>query len=267
MNLSRMEPDGRLSAWIREQNAAGREPPSLTRDLVDNLLNTLPRYSPTEKQIKLLTAIESLTPYPGRNVSIQPDNDTPLAWASNPEEFAFYVDSLLARGLIAMADKPNRRATDPIYSVQITASGWDLLSANTNKAKNATQAFVAMSFDAALISVYTNAIEPAIRSAGYTAYRVDREKHVDRIDVKIVSEIRESRFVVADVTQQKAGVYYEAGFAQGLGLPVIWSVREDDLKNVHFDTKQYNHIVWRDEGHLRAELESFVLAVIGRRAT
>jgi nucleoside 2-deoxyribosyltransferase len=71
--------------------------------------------------------------------------------------------------------------------------------------------------------------------------------------------------MVADVTNQKSGVYYEAGFAHGLGIPVIWSVRHDDLKNVHFDTRQYNHIVWEDETDLRDKLKNFILATIGKR--
>jgi len=34
----------------------------------------------------------------------------------------------------------------------------------------------------------------------------------------------------------------------GLGRQVIWTCRDDDLKNVHFDTRQYNHIVGKNQG-------------------
>lgn len=61
-------------------------------------------------------------------------------------------------------------------------------------------------------------------------HRVDKEPHIDRIDAKIIADIKDSLFLVADVTRQKQGVYFEAGFALGLKLPVISSVREDDLK-------------------------------------
>lgn len=82
--------------------------------------------------------------------------------------------------------------------------------------------------------------------------------------MKIITEIKNSRFLVADVTQQRPGVYFEAGYALGLGIPVFWCVREDDLKNVHFDTRQYNHIVWKDENHLAEQLYFYVSAVIGK---
>ena len=47
--------------------------------------------------------------------------------------------------------------------------------------------------------------------------------------------------MVADFTCEKGkvrgGVYYEAGFAQGIGIPVIWTVAKDSLDDVHFDTR------------------------------
>jgi len=48
----------------------------------------------------------------------------------------------------------------------------------------------------------------------------------------------------------------------GLGRPVIWSCRDDDLKNVHFDTRQYNHIVWNEPADLRAQLTNRIKATI-----
>ena len=78
-----------------------------------------------------------------------------------------------------------------------------------------------MSFSDDLKPIWEGPIYKAIKKAGYKPYRVDAEPHSDRIDVKIISEIKNSRFVVADITEQKRGVYFEAGFALGLGLPVI----------------------------------------------
>ena len=79
-----------------------------------------------------------------------------------------------------------------------------------------------------------------------------------------MTEIKNSRFVVADATDQRPGVYFEAGYAMGLGLPVLWSVREDDLQNVHFDARQYNYIIWRAAEDLEQQLYNRVSAVIGR---
>jgi nucleoside 2-deoxyribosyltransferase len=126
------------------------------------------------------------------------------------------------------------------------------------------QGFVAMSFADELKRAWTVGIEPAIREAGYAPYRVDNDPHIDRIDAKITAKIRESKFLVADVTGQRQGVYFEAGLANGLNLPVFWCVRDDDLPNVHFDTRQYRHIVWKTEEELAVELRNLLVAVLGK---
>lgn len=256
-----------LSGWLRERNLLGIEIPVLTSSFLEEVITTLPCYSPLEKQNKLLRAIELLTDYPGKEVVLIPEHATSLAWAQNEHEFRYYLKSLMERGLLEMANSGKRTLSDPLYLMAITAKGWEHLEIDVSNLASKTQAFVAMSFDRALLPVYKNAIAPAIEATGYRPYRVDSSLHLDRIDAKIIAEIRNSRFVIADVTQQKAGVYYEAGFAYGLGLPVIWSVRHDDFKNVHFDTRQYSHIVWQSKPELREKLEDFILATIGRKVT
>ena len=150
------------------------------------------------------------------------------------------------------------------FSVAITADGWDYLEKLERHIEERTQAFVAMSFSDDLKSIWEGPIYNAITKAGYKPYRVDAEPHSERIDAKIISEIKNSRFVVADVTEQKLGVYFEAGYAIGLGLPVLWCVRKDDLDNVHFDTRQYNHIVWETADDLETRLYDFICAIIGK---
>ena len=121
-----------------------------------------------------------------------------------------------------------------------------------------------MWFDPSMDKAWEEGIKPALEAAGYRPYRVDMEPHLDRIDAKIQAEIKDSRFIVADVTGQRQGVYFEAGYAMGLGLPVVWSVKNDELGKVHFDTRQYNHVVWKNPDDLKTQLADRVVAVIGR---
>jgi len=146
----------------------------------------------------------------------------------------------------------------------ITPRGWDYLEEHAKPAVFSNQAFVAMAFADELRPAWSDGLAPGLKAAGFHPYRIDVEPHLDRIDTKIITEIRNSRFLVADVTLQRPGVYFEAGFALDLGLPVFWSVREDELAKVHFDTRQYNHIVWKTAEHLRDQLTLFVTAIVGR---
>ena len=122
-----------------------------------------------------------------------------------------------------------------------------------------------MSFDKSLDALWENGIKIAVERAGYKPHRVDKEPHLDRIDAKIIADIKDSAFMIADVTQQKQGVYFEAGYALGLKRPIIWCVREDDLDNVHFDTRQYNHVVWKTAEDLQEQLYNLICAVLGKR--
>lgn len=254
----------KLSAWIRNRNEQGADVPEINSNSLDDIVEGLPEYSPREKQIILLQNLERKSRYPGDAVQIIPEFDVPLAWASAKEEFLYYLDSLIKRDLVRRTDEKTRTLDDISISVSITANGWDYLEEFSRRIEERSQAFVAMSFSDDMRSVWGNAIKPAIKDAGYKPYRVGAEPHIDRIDVKIIAEINNSRFVVADVTQQKHGVYFEAGYALGIGLPVIWCVRKEDLKNVHFDTRQYNHIVWENEENLKGQLHDFICAIIGK---
>ena len=92
---------------------------------------------------------------------------------------------------------------------------------------------------------------------------------MNKIDDEIIAELNRARFVVADFTHgdegPRGGVYYEAGFAHGRNIPVIFTCRKDIIDKVHFDTRQYNHIVWEAEklDEFRRKLAMRISAVIG----
>jgi nucleoside 2-deoxyribosyltransferase len=128
-------------------------------------------------------------------------------------------------------------------------------------------AFIAMWFNDDMLTAYENAIVPAVSRWGYEPIWIDRQQHNNKIDDEIISEIRRAKFIVADFScgpdGARGGVYYEAGFASRLGKPVIFTVRASDLDRVHFDTRQFNHIVWETEEQLRMALENRIGATIG----
>jgi hypothetical protein len=147
--------------------------------------------------------------------------------------------------------------------VTLTSKGFEFLESLEFKGALTTQAFVAMWFDSSMDAAYQFGFERAIAEAGYRPLRIDRKDHSNKINDEIIGEVQRSRFVVADFTCSliaqeagdvaisRGGVYYEAGFTQGLGIPVSWTCREECIKHVHFDTRQYNHIVWKTSDELR----------------
>lgn len=189
------------------------------------------------------------------------------AWLefSRDSELAAFVQLLMAEGLVVDADG----------SVVLTPRGWERLEEIESGSSDSLQGFCAMWFDPSMDMVFSDGMAPAIEAAGYRAFRVDRKEHINKIDDEIVSEIRRSRFVVADATcgvttgeghkigVARGGVYYEAGLAHGLAIPVIWTCREDCMPFVHFDTRQFAHIIWTSPEDLRVKLFNRIGHVIG----
>jgi hypothetical protein len=127
-----------------------------------------------------------------------------------------------------------------------------------------TQGFVAMSFAREFGPLWTNGFYPAIRNAGYHPFRIDKKDYVRGITDEIITEIRRSRFVVVDYTDQVNGVYFEAGFALGLGRAVIPTCRADQIKELHFDIRHLNTLPWTDPQHLAESLAKRIVTVVGQ---
>src|SRR5215472_8908980 len=68
--------------------------------------------------------------------------------------------------------------------------------------------------------------------------RAERVKDVQgdyRITETILAMIRQARFVVADLTHERPNVYFELGYARGLGKTVITLLRAGTI--AHFDVR------------------------------
>ncbi len=110
------------------------------------------------------------------------------------------------------------------------------------------------------------AITAACKANGWEAKAVDRLQYLGSIVDRIRLEINRARFVVADFTENKHGVYYEAGYAEGRGIPVIYSVHKDSVGDLHFDTKHLNYIVWETPADLEQRVSDRIGAVIRQLA-
>ena len=145
--------------------------------------------------------------------------------------------------------------------------GYERLEEIKKPVQDSTKVFVAMWFDPSMDEVWNKGINPAITKARYEPIRIDQKEHTNKIDDEIIAEIRRARFVVADFTHgeggARGGVYYEAGFAHGLGIDVIFTCREDQIDDLHFDTRQFNHITWNTPEELKKKLTQRISAVFG----
>jgi hypothetical protein len=249
-----------LSGWLREN-------PEVTIH-THNLDNLLAMNTPSVSEMaeKLIVAIAKSSSFIGCEVSIAYDNGAnswlSVSWSQNRDELVYLVEKYLMQERSWVVD--TKSAVFGV-SVQLTPSGYAYLDQLRQGQGDGVQGFCAMWFDQTVTPIWTEAIEPAIADAGYRPIRIDEVNHNNRIDDEILAQIRRSRFVVADFTGDRGGVYFEAGFALGLGIQVIWTVREEDLKGVHFDNRQYNFLQWsqKDLPSFKKALQRRIEATLG----
>lgn len=245
----------KISAAIREQNRA-RKTPYITLEFVERAIGE-PDKSYSEKLRLVLELIDQRMTYVGEMIHVVPSIDYPLVNAKHGAEFS---------ALCGMHRDMNNFVwtTDgTTYSVLVSANGLETLEAMRRTRPDADSAFVAMWFDGVMDPIYLQQISPAIQEAGYRPVKIDLVPHNGDVIARIMTEIRLAKFVVADFTRHRNGVYFEAGFAKGIGMEVVWLCREDEMGKAHFDTNHFNHLTWKDDGKLKEHLAARILATIG----
>ncbi|MCK4358844.1 MAG: hypothetical protein KAW92_08895 [Candidatus Cloacimonetes bacterium] len=154
----------------------------------------------------------------------------------------------------------------------ITPTGWAYLETFRHPNPESKKAFVAMWFTDEMKEILEKYIQPAAFDAGeYKAETIDEKDFNGDVNDAIIGEIRNSKFVIADFTGNRGGVYYEAGFAKGFNIPVIFTCNEEwwdkeverkvkaklnngeiesvkitEKRKVHFDLNHQSFILWKD---------------------
>lgn len=224
---------------------------------VDRLLQEYPQ-SPLQMLEEAFYNFSLSINHPSELIKITADRA--LQFYMHDDEARIYIiNQFQSMGLIDHVQQ-----TSSSSSCQISARGWQYLAElHSKNGIGSNQAFIAMWFDPSMTSYFEEGISKAVSDeCGYVCRRIDLKEHNNKICDEIVAEIRRSKFVVADFSGNRGGVYYEAGFAHGLGIPVIWTVHKDHLDSVHFDTRQYNHIVYDSPETLRKMLTNRIKSTI-----
>ncbi|MEW6664574.1 MAG: hypothetical protein AB1512_05060 [Thermodesulfobacteriota bacterium] len=275
-----------ISATIRnEYERRGRKPftePFKVEDL-QRIAGGHRPLDPLEKLDHALLNIDRASRYIGYGFSVDIEKDYPYYHCFERAELSNILDFLIKEGFI---DNPNKSYHQPIH---ITPKGYERIRELKVRRPDSRQCFVAMWFTPDMDEVYDQAIRPAIEyveegEPRFKALNIGLKDHTNDINDEIIAEIRRSRFMVCDLTGYRGGVYWEAGFAYGLGLEVIYTCQEDWVKRValgkmlkpdgtemdvhqegiHFDLEHRNRLEWSmgDLPGFRRRLEQRIRAVI-----
>lgn len=225
---------------------------------LDSVFSQVRQPDAIEQYDLALTEICRMCPEPGLTSTFNFEVDWPLIVARSQASVSMIIVELVNSGYL------DSKVSGSAYPPRPTWKAYQRFQELQNSGKTSMNGFVAMSFSVDRLPIWEEVIKPAISAAGYKPIRVDKYEHSNRIDDEIIAQIRRCRFLVADFTEQKPGIYFEAGLALGLGRRVIWMCDEADKERLHFDIRQFNNILYSDKQDARKRLENRIVALEGQ---
>jgi hypothetical protein len=266
------KPRGRFAAShvISRMQGPGRPRPKLRDEELRNAwLSSLPNPPRmAELLIQLLgDADQPMGAYvvkpPNRFSALIGTEDDPIS--NKNTAFNLIVGRLAEKGWV----QREQHRTDGV-AYRLTLDGWAEYERLKSANPDSRTLFMAMKFnDAELNGVVESCFKRAAERAGFVLKPLAESQPAGLIDDQMRNAIRVARLTIADLTHANRGAHWEAGFAEGLGRPVIYTCREDVWRHLdpeirpHFDTSHLATVIWTLSDLAKAERE--LLAMI--RAT
>lgn len=162
------------------------------------------------------------------------------------------VEELYESGAIRIAEPSRTFAGTTFLDVNLTLKGWEQYETEKRGRFAGNYGFLAMQFDDANLENFVlEVLKPTVKEA--TDYDLIDMRNVSKagiIDNIMRVQIRDAKFVIVDLTHDNNGAYWEAGYAEGLGKPVIYicEKKKFEAKKTHFDTNHCTTVPWsRDD--------------------
>lgn len=157
----------------------------------------------------------------------------------------FIIDGLLETGLLIKKERPS--SAD--HELTLSFAGWERYEELRRGSPSGRNAFMAMKFDDSLRRIVDKHFRPAVRQTGFTLRLLDDEPRAGLIDDRLRVQIQAARFMISDLTHNNSGAYREAGYAEGLRKPVIYTCRRDvfERHSTHFDTNHLLTVPWSED--------------------
>lgn len=223
----------------------------VTIELLKNILDNTELPRPQEQLENLIFWVGEAQPNMG--AATQPEENAIAAVGLvDASSLAFLVSQAIEAGLLKGGATKIIDGNCAIQSMQLTLAGWQLFEDLRRGKSSSRIAFMAMQFgNEELDHVYKGHFKAGVAATGFDLKRVDEGQPAGLIDDRLRVEIRQCRFLIADLTHENRGAYWEAGFAEGLGKPVIYTCRkdvfEDKAKGTHFDTNHHLTVTWESD--------------------
>jgi len=186
----------------------------------------------------------------------------PISKHDDSAGFAWLNSQLEPAKLYELAPRGNN-----ILTLKLTMAGWDKHEELKKTTVQSRTAFMAMKFgQPELNRAVDECFRPAVARTGFELRLLTDKQPAGLIDNQLRAAILASRFVISDLTHGSPGAYWEAGYGEGLDLPVIYTCEKSawETQKTHFDTNHLKTIIWdpAELKHAEEELTATIRATL-----
>lgn len=239
---------------IRRMRSDGRGGPMIFQETLEQIFKDPPRPTPREQGDNLIRWIGDNNTDPGAGLWVNFISDGGVVGAPTSKGLEYILRSSEGEGLIECDRTVDGETVATGIAAKLSFKGWDRYEELKKGAASGTTAFLAMEFgNENLNNVVEVCFRPAVAEAGFELRRLDDPEHqrAGLIDDRLRIEIKAARFLISDLTHENSGSYWEAGYAEGLGKPVIYTCEKTVFESrdggTHFDTNHHLHILWTED--------------------
>ena len=233
--------------------SSGSEQIVITTNWIKEFLRNPKLPSAATQAVNLIARIGDCLTQEGKGLVIDPKTEAPLVGAFDVAMFNDLLSELEKRGLIKRLEQVSVTPSPTggylrTYPMALTLDGWDRYESEKRGRFAGDYGFIAMKFgDPDLENLVNDVVKPAVREqVGYDLVDMRNVAQAGIIDNIMRTQIRDAAFVLVDLTHDNSGAYWEAGYAEGLGKPVIYLCDQNKFDNdgTHFDTNHCTTVVW-----------------------
>ena len=232
---------------LRRSTDAGGETQMVMSDWLEgDGLKRLALPSPGQQATNILRFIGDKTKETGEELRQFPLSFHAAVGSTNRNSAMHLLFELRDRGLLRFHEVPGMQETE-VQEVRLTLSGWDIYEQEKAGKTAGTYGFLALKFNDEILDRFVQAhVKPAITELGYELRTMQDTARPGIIDNLMRIDIRDSAFVIADLTHDNPGAYWEAGYAEGLGKPVLYICEKSKFvaSKTHFDTSHSTTVQW-----------------------
>lgn len=243
----------KVSSWIREQNDLLSIVPEINMSKFDEILEMKDK----KIQEKFDFMMFHLKEYKNQQV---PPKIYAQCWVKDDNEFHKLFNRAIEHKLI----KGNIYLGGEVSFDDYTFDGLQYIEKLDEPNKDSKNIFVAFNFEKSLSEIFSTYIKQGIEELGFNYVVVNQNttEHNKAISDEIIAKLKSARVVIADFTNHRNSVYFEAGFAMGMKIPIIWTCQEGHTQDLSFDTRQYPHLIWKDGEDLKEQIINRIKVIL-----